>query len=219
MKLIDILTKNVKNAESTEKVVQKAQNEMNAIQAEISEKNKQKQQLQQAMNVIFASLVIDPDDKNALTQKKKADNKISELDKELEKLTEKAKKAQEALTQAQKDNNTSKGEVFKQEYIQGVTLGSFKLKLEHLPERMNRKFPSYSYKNWVDWSKAYGLPVQSVVTPAGVRLEERRENVPFLKEQQREAEAIGIRKAEELIAKVEKAIEEILAEEGIELNK
>ena len=220
MKLTDVFAKSKKTVETTGKALEKAQEELNNIKAEIAEKQKQKQQIQQAMNVISAHLVIDPTDKNATTQKNKAESKIAEIDKEIIKLNEKAQKAQEALTKAQKEHNTSKGELFKQEYTKRMTAYHFKNELEKMNEALEKKLPNYPHSDWVDWSRAYGLPVQSYSTPFGkVNFRELPENVPFLREQRQEAEAVSKEKAKEIISKVEQLIEELLEAEGIELKE
>lgn len=220
MKLTDVFAKSQKTVETTGKALEKAQEELNKVKAEIAEKQKQKQQIQQAMNVISAHLVIDPTDKNATAQKNKAESKIAEIDKEIIKLNEKAQKAQVALTKAQKEHNTSKGELFKQEYIKAMTAYHFNNELGKMIKAIESKLPNYPHSDWVDWSRAYGLPVQSYTTPFGkVTFRELPENVPFLREQRQDAEAFSKEKAKEIISKVEKLIEELLEAEGIELKE
>ncbi|KZR56960.1 hypothetical protein [Pseudobacillus badius] len=220
MKLTDIFTKSQKTVETTGKVLEKAQEELNKVQAEVAEKQMQKQQIQQAMNVISAHLVIDPTDKNATAQKNKAESKVAEIDKEIVKLNEKAQKAQVALTKAQKEYSTSKGEVFKQEHTKAMVAYRFNNELDKMLKAIESKLPNYPHSDWVEWSRAYGLPVQSYSTPSGsVAFRELAENVPFLREQRQDAEAVSGEKAKELISKVEKFIEELLETEGIELKK
>ncbi|MEC1866734.1 hypothetical protein [Bacillus paralicheniformis] len=219
MKLTDILNKNKKTVEGAEKVLEKAHKELGDIQAQVAEKNKHKQQLIQAMNVIEASLVIDPADKNAKAQKNKADKKLAEIDKEIEKLSEKAQKAQEALTEAQKGVKNSKGEVFKQEIINQRVEAGFKRKFSVVERRVEHGLNSYKHIDWVDWSKGYGLPLEQIQTPNGFQLKAKQENMPLIKEVNNEAQEVANKKVDELIAKVEKAIEEILEAEGIELRE
>lgn len=220
MNLKNIFGAKVKKIEVTQKSLEVVQGDYNSIQQELSEKNTQKQQLAQALNVISASLVISPNDKTATAQKKKAEEKIAELNKEIEKLNEMAQKTQGELSQARREHLNAKGEKFAQEQVEFAVSGKLQRKLEVLTSQLSKELPKGRTTKWIDWSRAYGLPVESYETPySGTQYKERKEDVPFFKEKIAEIDSLAEQKAEELIAKVEKTIYDALEAEGIKLNK
>lgn len=200
---------------NTQKKFENAQNELNSIQELITDKQRQKGQLVKAKEIIEAQLIIEPSSKTAKSQVEKAEKAIQAIEKELAGLTEKQNKAQENYSKALADLNNEKGESFKADFVNKLASNKVQSGLIQIVEQIEKKLELYPHTNWEDWSKAYGLPLQAVQTPSGVRYEARRENTSFLKQKKTEAEQMAYEKANEVLLKVMVAVEQILEEEGL----
>jgi len=215
MKLTDLFKKNSKAIEDSKKAIEKLQGELPVVQKEKAELTTQRGQLQNALNVIKASLIIDPDDKDAGKKQKQATKKIQDLEKKINELAQIESELQGSISKAGEEKKFFEGELFMSEYAKDFV--SYQV-VKQVGEKLEKNLYGKNDRSpdWVEIAKAYKLPLRQELTPSGKVSEyERHEDMPFLREKRDEAEKAAKEKTQEIVQKTIDYMNELLKAEGI----
>ncbi|MDM5459991.1 hypothetical protein [Bacillus cereus] len=198
-----------KNVEVAQNELQKADELVAIIEGKQAEMQDRISKINSAMNIVEATLLIDPKDKNALATKDKGDKQLASLNEELAGSQEELSEAQTKRFEAQKNLNKSAGEKAVAHSIQE----SSKLTAIHVLSNTLHELD----RTWItteetqDVSQAYGF--------GDVRqLDSRSPEFAFILEQGEKSSLEANEKGRAIAQEALQAMVNVLVENGIEFS-
>ncbi|HDR7632990.1 MULTISPECIES: hypothetical protein [Bacillus] len=202
----------VKTEEQATKEIDKLQTQENDLQSQLDQATTEHSKVSAALDIISASLIIDENDKQALTTKKKAEVKLEALAKQIEttqvKLSEVAEKKQAAVQELYR----SRGEVARkhnQKVRRDMVIAS----------RFNRAFGiedvfqlNTQHDQSIDLGVEYGLGAID-------SLDSNSEDWKFIVQLSNEDTAEGDRQADVIARDLEEAIKGVFEKHNVELQE
>lgn len=209
--LLESGSKKVKTVDAAQKELDKLTATESELQGKRSSVASKISDVEQAIRVVSANLIIDENDKQALTTKEKGTKRVESLQKELSELDSKIAETQQKKLEANKEVYRSQGEEARKNNVEVA-------KQIRVIGGINNFFGIDSYsshsvrganKHGVDLSEAYGLGDFQQINPVGQS---------FVINANSEDNSRGQEKAKEIVKEAFEAMKAVLDKHGIELH-
>ncbi|KXY35062.1 hypothetical protein AT268_35200 [Bacillus cereus] len=210
----------VKQQETAQKDLDKVLTQESDLQSQLSKAQSNQSKIKQALTVVEASLVIDENDKVALAQQKKAQDKLEELSKEIESTQEKLVEVAEKKQLAIRETFRSRGDLARKHNV--------KARLSVVaPARINKalgieedvfKFKSVPVES-KDLATEYGFVDTQSLQPVSAREKDQNEDFKMIVQMNNEDHKQANEQANAIAREIEEAIKDVFKKNGIELSQ